>query len=322
MSKFIGIDISKNTFDVAYQQQEKWFFTPFSNDQKGFKKLLTHLNKDDCVVMEASGAYNVPLATYLYQKGYQVVVENPFAIKSYSQMMLYRTKTDKKDAQTIAEYASKASLRPWKPAPAVITELRHLQTAIEEAQKSIHQTSCQVESLKSSGLLNAQLEKELLKLVEHLIKQQTSWEERQKTLVEAHYPTTLHALRSIPGIGPKTALMLIVATDNFKKFSNYKQLVAYVGFSPRIRQSGSSVRGRGSICKMGNALLRKLLYMCTWTAQTCNKTCKALAERLAAKGKPPRVIKVAIAHKLLKQAFAIANSQQAYNPAYEAKPCL
>ncbi|MEL7224058.1 MAG: transposase [Cyanobacteria bacterium J06576_12] len=317
MSKFIGIDISKNTFDLAYQKQDKWVFTPLSNDQKGFKSLLKHLDKDDWVVMEASGPYGVPLATYLYEKGYQVALENPFAIKSYSQMMLYRTKTDKKDAKTIAEYAGKAELRPWKPAPAVITELRHLQTAVEGTQKAIHQTSRQVESLKSSGLLNEQLEKELLKLIEHLKKQQNSWEERQKKLLEEHYPTTLNALKSIPGIGPKTAMMLIVATDNFRKFSNYRQLVAYVGFSPRIRQSGSSIRGRGAICKMGNALLRKLLYMCTWTAQKCNKTCKALAERLATKGKPST-----IAHKLLKQAFAIANSQQAYNPAYQAKPCL
>lgn len=112
-----------------------------------------------------------------------------------------------------------------------------------------------------SELLNVQLEKELLKLIEHLRGQQNRWEERQKKLVEEHYPTTLNALKSIPGIGPKTAMMLIIATDNFKEFSNYRQLVAYVGFSPHIRQSGSSVRGRGATCKMGNALLRKLLYM-------------------------------------------------------------
>ena len=56
-------------------------------------------------------------------------------------MMLYRTKTDKKDAKIIAEYASRSSLRLWNPAPAVITELRHLQTAVEGAQKAIQQTN-------------------------------------------------------------------------------------------------------------------------------------------------------------------------------------
>ena len=317
MSKFIGIDISKKTFDIAYQKQEKWVYSPLSNNEKGFQALLKHLNKDDYVIMEASGSYGVPLATYLYEKGYQVVVENPLAIKHYSQMRLYRAKTDKKDAQTIAEYASRAALRLWKPAPSVITELKHLQTAIEGIQKSIHQTSRQVESLKSSGLLNKQLEKELLELIAELKSQQARWAARQKGLAESHYQTTMSVLTSIPGIGEKTALMLLVITDNFKKFSNYKQLIAYIGFSPRIRQSGSSIRGRGSICKMGNALLRKLLYMCSWTAQQCNRACKVLAERLLGKGKPSKVIKVAIANKLLKQAFAIATSQQKYRPDYQ-----
>jgi len=286
MSKFIGIDISKNTFDLAYQQQDKWVCTPLSNDQKGFKSLLSHLKKDDYVVMEASGPYYLPLATFLYEKGYQVVVENPLAIKHYSQMMFYRAKTDKKDAKTIAEYASKAELRPWKPASAVINKLKHLQTAIEGIQKSIHQTVLQLSSLKSSGLLSKQLEDELLQVISQLQGQKTSWEEQQQALCEAHYQAMMSVLTSIPGIGPKTAMMLIVATDNFKKFSNYRQLIAYVGFSPRIRQSGSSIRGRGAICKMGNALLRRLLYMCSWTAQTCNKACKALSERLTLKGKP------------------------------------
>ena len=52
--------------------------------------------------------------------------------------------------------------------------------------------------------------------------------------------------------------------------------------------------------------IRKLLYMCSWTAKRYNKTCKEMYERLHAKGKPERVIKVAIANKLLKQIFAVA----------------
>lgn len=289
MSKFVGIDISKKTFDIAYQKQEKWFFSPLPNHQKGFQELVQHLSKEDYVVMEASGPYYLPLATYLHEQGYQVVVENPLVIKRYSQMKLYRAKTDKKDAKTIAEYASRNPLRLWQPEVAVITELKHLQTAIAGIQQSIHQTRRQVESLKSSGLLNEQLEKELLQLIDALKDRQASWELRQKKRSEAHYQT---------------------------------QLIAYVGFSPRVYQSGSSVRGRGRICKLGNWLLGKLLYMCSWTAQRCNKACKALSDRLALKGKPARVIKVAIANKLLKQAFAIANSQQRYSENYQSNICF
>ena len=121
---------------------------------------------------------------------------------------------------------------------------------------------------------------------------------------------------SIPGIGPKTAQMHKVTTNNFKNFTNYKQLIAYIGFSPRIYQSGTSVRGKGSICKMGKSQIRKLLYMCSWSAKRYNKTCKEMYDRLISQGKPERVIKIAIANKLIKQAFAIGMKQENFQNNY------
>lgn len=74
-----------------------------------------------------------------------------------------------------------------------------------------------------------------------------------KGLVEKEYSESMEFLRSIPRIGPKAAIILIVLTNNFKNFVNANQLTAYVGFSPRIYQSGTSVHGRGHICKMGSS---------------------------------------------------------------------
>lgn len=132
----------------------------------------------------------------------------------------------------------------------------------------------------------------------------------------------LHLLTSIPSIGNKTAMMLIAMTDNFSKFEHYKQLIAYVGLGPRVYQSGTSVNGKGHICKMGKSQIRKLLYMCSWTAKYCNKACREMYERLKAKGKPERVIKVAIANKLLKQAFAVATSKQKHIENYQPNICF
>jgi transposase len=81
-------------------------------------------------------------------------------------------------------------------------------------------------------------------------------------------------LTSIPGIGIKTALFLIVITDGFDKFENAKQLCSYVGITPTIRESGSSVRGRAIISKVRNRKLRNLLFMCSMSAYKCNKSCK------------------------------------------------
>lgn len=110
--------------------------------------------------------------------------------------------------------------------------------------------------------------------------------------------------------------MLSVITDNFKKFTNYKQLIAYIGLSPRIYQSGTSIKGKGHICKMGKPQIRKLLYMCSWTAKKYNKACKEMYDRLKSVGKPERVIKIAIANKLIKQAFAIAMTNTKYQANY------
>jgi len=139
---------------------------------------------------------------------------------------------------------------------------------------------------------------------------------------EQHYKSTLERLKSIPEIGTKTAIMLTVITNDFDKFENHKQLIAYVGFNPRLYQSGTSVRAKGHICKMGKSQIRKLLYLCSWAAKRCNPDCIKMYNRLKEKGKPERVIKVALANKLLKQAFSIVKNQTYYSENFLEKACF
>jgi len=73
----------------------------------------------------------------------------------------------------------------------------------------------------------------------------------------------LTSLCSIPGIGKKTAMFLIVLTDGFRSFENSKQLCAYLGLAPTIKMSGKSVRGQSRISKTGNSVMRNLLFMCS-----------------------------------------------------------
>lgn len=106
--------------------------------------------------------------------------------------------------------------------------------------------------------------------------------------------------------------MLIIATDGFGMFENYKQVISYFGLAPRIYESGTSVKGKGHICKMGMGQMRKVLYMAATSAIRCNKACKELYDRLRTKGKPYRVALIAAVNKLIKQAFAIAKSGKPY----------
>jgi transposase len=130
--------------------------------------------------------------------------------------------------------------------------------------------------------------------------------------IKDHNEKLLENLQSIPGIGPKTAIALIVLAKGITCFSNHRQLTSYVGLSPRIYQSGTSVKGKGYICKIGTTRLCALLYMCALRAKKANPACRALYERLQAKGKHFKVAMIAVTTKLLKQVFAIARSGQPF----------
>jgi len=318
MSKIIGIDISKSTFDVSYLKKDKWEHKVFKNQSTGFEQFKKIIKSADWIVMEASGPYYVQLATFLNLGNYKVCVLNPLIIRRYSQTRLYRAKTDKKDAKTIAEYGAQYELKRWYPESNHCIEIKQLYTALELLKKQKHQTKRQLESFEVTGVLSNSLKKELKQLLLLLTRRIIKFEKQIEKLGELAYKDTIQRLRTIPGVGIKTAIMISVVTNNFTKFENYKQLTAFVGFSPRLYQSGTSVKGKGHICKMGKPQIRKLLYLCSWSAKRVNKTCIEMYNRLKEKGKPERVIKIAIANKLLKQIFAVAKNKQYYNENYQS----
>ena len=128
------------------------------------------------------------------------------------------------------------------------------------------------------------------------------------TTVEQHYSQQMPLLQSIPGIGGKTAAYLLLFAGGFTSFENYQQLIAKAGLCPREFSSGTSVRGKARITKMGGGLIRSKLFMCSWSARKANGACRALYDRLVAKGKNGKLALIAVCNKLLKQAFAIVTS--------------
>ena len=111
---------------------------------------------------------------------------------------------------------------------------------------------------------------------------------------------------------------MICLTDGFSKFSHdqVKQFISYIGMSPRTFESGTSVKGKAHISKVGNSRMRSMLYMCSWTAKRKNQQCAELYERLSKKGKPEKVIKVAIAHKLVRQIFGVIKNGATFSKEY------
>jgi transposase len=118
--------------------------------------------------------------------------------------------------------------------------------------------------------------------------------------VKQEQQVQLTLLTCIPRIGLKTVLFVIVITDGFEKFENSKQLCSYAGITTTIRASGSCVRGRSSISKVGHRKLRNLLFLCAFTACKHNKGCQDVYKRIVNKGKRKKLALIAVSNKLIK----------------------
>lgn len=313
---YYGIDISKDVFDVV---DENGKHTQYSNTTKGFKLFNGSIDLGSCFVMEATGVYHVQLAEYLYSKGHFVSVVNPLILKRFIQMNLRRIKTDKADAEMICKYAQQQKLTAFRPSSKYIKECRILCENIDLLIKSRTMMKNRLHAMKHKAAKHRRiLIKPLEGTVADLTKQIKLLEDELHRLIKQNDANLYTRLQSIPGIGKSTAMFLIVISDSFAKFESAKQFTCYVGLSPAEKRSGTSVRGRSGISKQGNGKLRNLLFMCSFNACKSNKACRGLYERIVAKGKSKKLALIAVANKLIKQAFAIARSGLVYDAEYRS----
>ncbi|MFD1163980.1 IS110 family transposase [Hwangdonia seohaensis] len=314
--KIYGIDISKAVFDI-YSESTGHFQLP--NDSKGFKALLKKLPRNTLVVMEATGYYHYLLAQFLYKNGVQVSVVNPLSVKRFIQMKLAKVKTDKSDAKAICEYGTVNEVPFYNALTDVQAECLQLFRLLDSYVKKSTATKNKLHGEKTLGIPSKTVYKSLNRDLKHLQREMLVLENRLLELVKQDQQHQLTLLQTIPGIGLKTALFLIVITDGFKKFERASQLCSYVGITPTTRESGSSVRGRSRISKVGNKKLRNLLFLAAFSACKYNRACKALFDRIVAKKKSAKLALIAVANKLLKQAFAIAKSGLPYDENFVSK---
>jgi len=318
MNKCTGIDISKQTFDCSITTNDgKVEARKLTNNLRGFEKLKRLLPEDSHVIMEASGPYYYQLAFFLFRNNIKVSVVNPLIIRRFCQMRMIRTKTDKKDASMIREYGITEKPGLWQPDAPSITKLKQLNASIDLLDKNITALNNQLEAFTQMPDADKKLLRSIKNIIKFNEKAKEKMEKEMHQVTIKEYNESYKALQTIPGVGPKTAAILIAVTGNFKKFNHYKELIAYVGLNPRIFESGTSVKGKGHISKMGTARLRKLLYLCAWSAKRVNAYCKEMYERLKAKCKPEKVIKIAIANKLLRQAFAVGKNCRNFEINYQ-----
>lgn len=313
--KYFGIDVSKLVFDVT---DSEGHYYQFKNSLSGFKKFVKLLDNASHCVMEATGYYHYQLAYYLLESGIAVSVENPLSVKRFIQMKLSKIKTDKSDSKLICEYGKQVEMKLWTGHSSHQQECLQISRLLSTYTKQSTMLKNKIEGESVLGTPSPFVVRSLNRSLKQLKKEMTSLEDKLLLLVKKEHQDLLTRLETIPGIGRKTSLMLIVLTDGFERFTSGSELCSYSGLTPIIRTSGSSVSGRSRISKIGNQKLRNLLFMCSFNACKYNKACRAIYERLVAKGKSKKLALIAVCNKLLKQAFAIAKSGLIYDDTYRS----
>ena len=314
-TKFLGIDISKDVFDVMDMRDQHFIF---QNSSKGFKEFKKVLATDSVCVMEATGYYYLKLAYFLLENKIKVSIVNPLSIKRFVQMKLSKIKTDKADAKMIRLYAQNNELRLWKGNSKNQIESLQIARLLDVYTKQSTALKNKVHGEQTLGNPSPIVVRSLKRGLKHIQQEKKLLEDRLTELVKGGYAAMLTNLESIPGLGRKTATMLIVFTDGFNRFDSAAALCSYCGITPIIRKSGTSVNGRSRISKMGNRKLRNLLFLCSFTACVHNKACSDIYQRITNKGKSKKLALMAVSNKILKQAYAVAKSGMPYDENYRS----
>lgn len=319
---YVGIDVSKATFIVAYSSTKGSKTKSFKNTIKGIHEFIqTVCATEHHCVLEATGNYSALLVYLLSEAGITVSLENPLKIKNFTRVMLSVTKTDEIDARLIAMYGEKMQPAPYKLPNHAILILKQKRTVIRQLKKQLIATRNLKGSMEVLPFFDTKCKKTIEKTISFLEKQIKEVEEELASLAQNEYKKQMDLLTSIKGIGVTLAAALVMATGGFTYFDNAKQLTRYLGLSPTYQQSGTSVNVKGHINRNGDSSLRSQLYVAAFASLRCNTECKACFDRLRSKGKPGKVALIAVANKLVRQAFAVVTQEKPYVDGFQsAKP--
>jgi transposase len=312
----LGIDLAKKTFDVT-------LLTPagtrhhrtFPNTPTGFRALWRWLRARRATslraCMEATNVYWEALAQFLVEHNVTVHVVNPARIKGYAMSQMLRNKTDKQDSATIAAFCAAHELTAWVPPSDAQRKLRALVRHRDDLIATRIQQTNRLEDTTDPDV-RASLQAVVASI------------ECQLTTIQQQITAHLHAhaelreqhdlMDAVPGIGPITAQKLVAEFYDLASYASAKAVGADAGLTPANYSSGTSVRRRPHLSKMGKASVRAALYMPAITVMSRNREFKEFAARLAARGKSYGVILGAVMRKLLHIIYGVVKHKAPYDP--------
>lgn len=312
----LGIDVSKRTFHAALFQEGKFRQKAFPNTTDGFEQLKAWLGKQSVeglhACMESTGAYGEALALFLFELGHVVSVVNPARIKGFAQSELSRTKTDPVDAGIIARFCLALNPKPWQPPS---PDVRGLKAWVHRLWDLQEMRQMELNRLEA-GNIPEPVAESLKALIGYLDGELKQVRREIRAYVKRHLrlKRQFDLLVSIPGIGELTAAAILGEVEDVTAFQSARHLASFAGLTPREKQSGTSVKGRARLSKIGNARLRKALYLPAVVAQKCNPIVREFSLRLKSHGKTKMAVVGASMRKLLHIVYGVLKSGRPFDP--------
>ena len=313
---YIGIDVSKDSFVAAYPAKSGYTTKSFQNTASGVHKFISSLPNECHCVMEATGNYSMLLLYLLQEKGIPASMENPQKIKHFARAMLSTTKTDEIDAKLIALYGEKMNPASYKIPSESVLLLKQKRTVLRQLKKQLTMMTNMQHSFAALPKQDPASKVALEQTIKFLRKQISKLEEEITNISNKEFRRQMALLTSIKGIGDEIASALIISTGGFTYFSSAKQISRFLGLCPTYQQSGTSVNVKGHINRNGDTYLRSQLYIAAVSSIRFNTACREIFERLKANGKSGKVAIIAVANKLIRQAFAVVTNNRPYEDGY------
>lgn len=318
----LGIDVSKKKLDAALLDGGKLKNKVVQNSKAGYAELAQWVSKQKVEItavhacMESTGIYSEPVAIGLQELGMKVSMVNPGCIKGFAQSENIRNKNDKVDAGVIARYCRAMTPELWEAPPPAQRLLRGWVDRLLALQDIRQQESNRIEAHEFAG--QAELAKHTKEHVDWL---DTQIEQLKKD-IDDHIDRDpglrqdVELITSIPGIGRATAAKVLSYAGDIRRFDNAKSFAAFAGVTPKQRQSGTSVRGRTMISRIGNSQLRTSLYMPGVVAKKHNPILRAFAARLTENGLCNMAVVSAVMRKLVHLIYGVLRSGKPFDPNY------
>jgi transposase len=286
---YVGIDIAKHHLDIAVPGRAPW---RIANERTAIAAFVASLDAP-IVVFEATGVYDEVLRRALEASGIAYARVNPERARDFARALGRRAKTDRIDASMLAEMGRRLAPPATRP-----RDPRRLALARWHKRRDQLVAMRQQERVRLSEESDGALCASLIRHIDLLDAEIAEADKASAALLEADAAIAEadRLLRSVPGVGPVTAITLIALMPELGH-SRPKPLAALAGLAPFNADSGTRQAAR--TIRGGRRRVRQALYMAALTASRSNPRFKAFAQALIAKGKPKKLVLVAIARKLL-----------------------